>query len=111
MKQKLGNFDTFVVEELKDPKFAAAYLKESWEYQGEGKLELLLKALHRIALAKGMTQLARDSGISRRNLYKMFSASGNPSAKTLLIVMNSLGVKLTISETEKAKPRKKVASW
>ena len=99
MKKKPNGLDALMVEHLKDPVFAAEYLRENWEYQGPDKLELLLQALHRIAVARGMTAVARKSGVSRRNLYKMFSVNGNPSAKTLLVVMDALGVRMTIEES------------
>ena len=98
MKKKMDAWDHAAIEHLKDPEFAAAYLRENWEYQGPDKLDLLLMALHRIAIAKGMTKVAKESGVSRRNLYKMFSESKNPSARTLLIVMHALGVKLSIEQ-------------
>ena len=108
MKKKLDGLDKLMIEHLKDPEFAAAYLKENWEYQGPDKLELLLQALHRIALARGMTEVSRKSGVSRRNLYKMFSETGNPSAKTLLVVMDALGVRMTIEQVKsRQKPLKK----
>ena len=104
MKKKLDGLDTLMIEHLKDPAFAAEYLRENWEYQGPDKLYLLLQALHRIALARGMTEVSRKSGVSRRNLYKMFAENGNPSAKTLLVVMGALGVRMTIDQS---KPRRK----
>ncbi len=104
MKKKLDGLDTLMIEHLKDPAFAAEYLRENWEYQGPYKLDLLLQALHRIALARGMTEVSRKSGVSRRNLYKMFAENGNPSAKTLLVVMGALGVRMTIDQS---KPRRK----
>jgi len=104
MTKKLDGLDRLMIEHLKDPKFAVEYLRENWEYQGPDKLELLLQALHRIALAHGMTDVAEKAGVSRRNLYKMFSENGNPSAKTLLVVMGALGLTLTVAQ---AKPRRK----
>ena len=98
MKKKLDGLDLLMIEHLKDPAFATEYLRENWEYQGKDKLELLLQALHRIALARGMTAVAKKSGVSRRNLYKMFSENGNPSAKTLLGVMGALGFRMTIAQ-------------
>lgn len=103
MKKKLDGLDEMMIQHLKDPAFAAEYLRENWEYQGTDKLELLLQALHRIALARGMTEVARKSGVSRRNLYKMFAENGNPSAKTLLTVMGALGVRMTIDQSKPAK--------
>lgn len=108
MKKKLDGFDNIVIEQLKDPGFATEYLRENWEYQGSDKLELLLQALHRIALARGITNIARKSGVSRRNLYKVFSGTGNPSAKTLLSLMTALNVKLSIDKAHThSKPTKK----
>ncbi|MEI8348345.1 MAG: addiction module antidote protein [Pseudomonadota bacterium] len=96
MKKKLDGLGKIMIEHLKDPEFAVEFLRESWEYQGPEKLELLLQALHRISLARGMTKVARKAGVSRRNLYKMFSEKGNPSARTLLVVMDALGARMTI---------------
>mgnify|MGYP001598648954 CR=1 FL=1 len=98
MKNKLTAWDHAAIEHLKDSEFAAEYFRENWEYQGPNKLALLLKALQRIALAKGMTEVSQESGVSRSNLYKMFYGSKNPSAKTLLIVMQALGVRLSIEQ-------------
>ena len=51
-------------------------------------------ALGVVARAKGMTQLARDTGLGRESLYKALSGEGNPSFATILKVMHALGVKL-----------------
>ena len=51
-------------------------------------------ALGVVARAKGMTQLARDTGLGRESLYKALSGDGNPSFATILKVMHALGVKL-----------------
>ena len=47
-----------------------------------------------IARAKGMTQLARDTGLGRESLYKALSGEGNPSFGTILKIVHALGVKL-----------------
>ncbi len=103
MKKKMSSYENFIIEQLKDPELAAEYLREHWEYQGDDKLELLLQALHRIASAKGMTEVAKKSGISRRNLYKMFSDKGNPSAKTLLDLMGALEMTFTVAKIKLSK--------
>lgn len=51
-------------------------------------------ALGDIARAKGMTQLAKDTGLGRESLYKALSGEGNPSFGTILKVMRVLGIKL-----------------
>ena len=52
------------------------------------------RALGDIARAKGMTQVARDAGLSRESLYKALSENGNPSFATVLKVARALGVRL-----------------
>jgi probable addiction module antidote protein len=48
-----------------------------------------------VARAKGMTELARETGLGRAQLYESFSEHGNPTLKTLLAVMQAVGVDLT----------------
>ena len=54
----------------------------------------IAKALGNIARARGMSQLARETGLGRESLYKALSGEGNPSFATILKVINALGVKL-----------------
>lgn len=51
------------------------------------------RALGDIARAKGMTQVARDAGLSRESLYKALGENGNPSFATVLKVARAIGVK------------------
>lgn len=62
------------------------------EDPGDGSL--IRHALGIIARARGMTKLAKDTGISREGLYKALSADGNPEFATIMKVMKALGVKL-----------------
>jgi len=52
-------------------------------------------ALGVVARAKGMSKIARQTGLSREQLYRSFSATGNPTLKTTLAVMKALGLELT----------------
>ena len=52
-------------------------------------------ALGIVARAKGMTEIAGQTGLSREQLYRSFSENGNPTLKTTLAVMNALGLELT----------------
>ena len=52
-------------------------------------------ALGVVARAKGMTQIASQTGLSREQLYRSFSAGGNPTLRTTLAVMKALGIELT----------------
>lgn len=60
-------------------------------------LKFILKTLGVIARYKGMTQLAKDTNTNRGHLYKMLSEEGNPSAQNLLQIIDSLGLKLSVS--------------
>ena len=62
--------------------------------QGRSKRTFIAHALGVIARAKGMSQLARDTGLGRESLYKALSGEGNPSFGTILKVMHALGVRL-----------------
>ena len=58
---------------------------------GDGSL--IRRALGDIARARGMTQLAKDTGLAREGLYKALSADGNPEFTTIMKVVNALGLK------------------
>jgi probable addiction module antidote protein len=72
----------------------AAYLDAALE---EDDPALLAAALGDIARAKGMTQIARETGLGRESLYKALSPEGNPEFGTVQKVVRSLGLKLHVS--------------
>ena len=78
---------------LKDEADIAAYLQVAIE---DGDPALLAAALGDIARARGMTQLARDTGLSRESLYKSLSGERAPSSDTLFKVIHAMGFKLTV---------------
>ena len=82
-----------VSEHLRTPEEMAAYLEASIE-EANGDATFIAKALGDIARAKGMTQVARDAGLSRESLYKALSGERNPAFDTILKVINALGIKL-----------------
>ena len=69
------------------------YLEACLEEAGDDA-PFIAKALGNIARAKGMTQLANETGLGRESLYKALSGEGNPSFATILKVMTALGIKL-----------------
>ena len=79
-------------EQLDTPEEIAAYLEAAFE---EGDPAFFTHALGIVARAKGMAQIADETGLSREQLYRSFSEKGNPTLKTTLAVMNALGVQLT----------------
>ena len=80
-----------MAEHLKTDEDMAAYLEAALE---DGDPVLITHVLGTIARAKGMTQLARDTGLGRESLYKALSAEGNPEFATVLKVVRALGLKL-----------------
>ena len=62
----------------------------------------LAAALGDIARARGMTQLARDTGLSRESLYKSLSGERAPSSETLFKVIHAMGFKLTLAPLAQA---------
>ena len=78
-------------EHLETEEDMAAYLEATLE---EGDPALVAAALGDIARAKGMTQIARETGLGRESLYKALSAEGNPEFATVLKVLRSLGLRL-----------------
>jgi probable addiction module antidote protein len=82
-----------VAEQLRTPEEMAAYL-DGWLSDFPDDAAGIARALGAIARAKGMSQVARQSGLSRESLYKALSENGNPSFATVLKVANALGLRL-----------------
>jgi probable addiction module antidote protein len=81
-----------VSEQLRTPEEMAAYL-DAWLEDAPEDAAGIARALGDIARAKGMTQVARDAGLSRESLYKALGANGNPTFATVLKVAKALGVR------------------
>ncbi len=88
---KLRKWDS--VEYLKTDDDMVLYLEACLEEAGNDAA-FIAKALGTIARAKGMTQLAKDTGLGRESLYKALSGEGNPSFATILKIMSALRIKL-----------------
>lgn len=82
-----------VAEYLRTAEEMAAYL-DAWLEDAPDDAAGIARALGDIARAKGMTQVAKDAGLSRESLYRALSADGNPSFATVLKVARALGVRL-----------------
>jgi len=92
-RSKTKTFPYDVAEHLRTPEEMAAYL-DAWLTDAPEDSAGIARALGDIARAKGMAQLARDTGLSRESLYKALSDSGNPSLDTVLRVAKALGLRL-----------------
>jgi probable addiction module antidote protein len=78
-------------EHLKTEKDMIAYLEAALE---DDDPALVAAALGDIARAKGMTDIARETGLGRESLYKALSPDGNPEFSTVLKVVRALGLRL-----------------
>jgi probable addiction module antidote protein len=90
LTEKLTNYDPALA--LVDDGEIAAFMADAFE---SGDASYIAHALGIVARAKGMTQIARDTGLSREQLYRSFSDAGNPTLKTTLAVMKALGIELS----------------
>ncbi len=91
VKVKASAYD--VAEHLRTPEEMAAYL-DAWLEEAPDDVSGIARALGDIARAKGMSQVAKDAGLSRESLYRALSEGGNPSFATVLKVARALGVRL-----------------
>ena len=82
-----------VAEHLRTPKEMAAYLEACFE-EANGDAAFIARALGDVARAKGMSQVARDAGLSRESLYKALSGDRAPGFDTVLKVIGALGLTL-----------------
>jgi probable addiction module antidote protein len=82
-----------VAEHLRTPEEMAAYLQACLEEAGDDAA-FIAKSLGDIARAKGMSQVARDAGVSRESLYKALSGERTPGFDTILKVIKALGLQL-----------------
>lgn len=90
MAETLSQYDP--AEDLGSDEATAIFMAEAFE---TGDAGYIAHALGVVARAKGMTQIANDTGLSREQLYRSFSNNGNPTLKTTLAVMKAVGISLT----------------
>jgi probable addiction module antidote protein len=88
--EKFHSYDP--AEDLGSDEAIAVFMSEAFKTNDAGYIS---HALGVVARAKGMAQIAEQTGLSREQLYRSFSAKGNPTLKTTLAVMNALGIKLS----------------
>lgn len=95
---KISDFD--VSEYLEDEESIAEYLNAVLDH---GDSSLLLASIGDIAKARGMSKIAKDSGLGRESLYKALNADAKPRFDTILKVLHSLGVNISISSQKSKK--------
>lgn len=90
MGEKLSTYDP--AEDLQSDEAISVFMQEAFKTEDAS---YIAHALGVVARAKGMAQIAKETGLSREQLYRSFSAEGNPTLKTTIAVMKALGVELT----------------
>ena len=83
-----------LTEHLDSEEAIAAYLDAVFE---DGDPKLIAAAIGDVARARGMTEIAEKTGLSRESLYRALSRDGNPEMATVLRVMRALGMRVSVS--------------
>ena len=92
-------YEDWLIEWLKEPAEAAAFLEAVIE---EGDQAAIMLALRQVALARGgIAQIARKAKLTREATYKMLSRSGNPELRSLTSVLRATGLRISVKPIEK----------
>ena len=95
MAVKTTRFDS--AEYLDSDEAISAYLEEALETDDPA---FIAQALGTVARAHGMSQIAKQTGLSRESLYKALSAEGNPEFSTVIRVMQALGLRFSVTAAD-----------
>ena len=88
------SFDDYMVESMKDPVQAAAYIEAVIDLEDPAAL---LVALRHVAKAHGMAEVARRADLGDKTLFKALSATGNPTLATVHKVLAAVGLRLSVA--------------
>lgn len=87
------SFNSYLIEKLTDPELACRFISEAME---EHDPEYLKVALGDIVKAYGVSYISEKSGLGRQTIYKMLSEEGNPTHKNLVLILDAIGLELTV---------------
>lgn len=93
-KKKNKNYHQSLTKSLKAPAEAVEYLKAALDESDMP--EVFLLALRNVAEAQGIAHLSNETDLNRENLYKMLSKNGNPTLSSLYMILDALGMKLSV---------------
>ena len=88
------SYQGYVLESLKDPEEAAAYIEAGLELDDSAAL---LLALRQVAKAHGMAEVARRADVGEKSLFRALSENGNPTIATLHKVLHAVGLRLSVT--------------
>ncbi len=100
MPKRTRKYEDGLIESLKDPSEAAAYLNAHLLEEGGDGEELFLLALRDVARANGVGDIAEAASLGRESLYKALSKEGNPKLSTLRSVLKALGLRLAVERNQ-----------
>ena len=89
-----ASYQGYVLESLKDPEEAAAYIEAVLELDDSAAL---LLALRQVAKAHGMAEVARRADVGEKSLFRALSENGNPTIATLHKVLHAVGLRLSVT--------------
>ena len=90
MAEKLYDYDP--ADALQSDEAIEVFLSDAFE---TGDARYIARALGVVARVKGMTNIARQTGLAREQLYKSLSENGNPTLETTLAVLKAIGFEIT----------------
>ncbi len=94
IKMAVKSYDELLLQTLRDPDEAAAYLTACYE----DSLPVFLQGLRMVAEAHGgITALAEKTNLNRESLYRMLSEQGNPQLSSLAVILERLGLQITFA--------------
>ena len=93
------SYQGYLLESLKDPEEAAAYIEAVLELDDSAAL---LLALRQVAKAHGMAEVARRADVGEKSLFRALSENGNPTITTLHKVLHAVGLRLSVTPTAHA---------
>ena len=105
MPKRTAPYRSWMLEKLRDPEIAAAYVRASSSDPKE-----FIKALRRVAEANQMSKVAQSAGLQRESIYRTLAETGNPTLESLWGILGGMGMriavepKLTTRMTESARP-------
>ena len=88
------SYQGYVLESLKDPEEAAAYVEAVLELDDSAAL---LLALRQVAKAHGMAEVARRADVGEKSLFRALSENGNPTLDTINKVLHAVGLRLSVT--------------
>jgi probable addiction module antidote protein len=95
VKEKVKTFKWDPAKYIRDKEDVTAYLEAALE---ENNMELLFLIIGDIARSRGMTQIAKELGLSREGLYRSLAPTGNPSFETVFKLIDLLGMRVRLEQ-------------